>query len=205
MVRQMRVFTALSPYVRSCCCPNCTIFGSAENKATPVLPSPALFLLAATHAMSSNFSEAIASMHLGNDKGSARAGKQTPGSASSVESSYTRRGQTESDAEIRDGFAAVRDAASRNRRIETDVLSSSPRHAAAAGGASAGFAVPLAVRRRRESRSTEQEGDELARELDEEARTRNASNDGDASGSGTRTPLPDTSKSASSRRLGLSS
>lgn len=116
------------------------------------------------------------------------------GSASSVESSYTRRGQTESDADIRDGFAAVRDAASRNRRLETDVLSSSPRYTAA--GAGAGFAVPLAERKRRVSRSTEQEGDELARELQEEARRRQTSSDGDASGSGTRTPLPDTSESA---------
>ena len=179
----------------------------AKSRLFPPSLDLASFRLQRLCAMSSNFSEAIASMHLGNDKGSAQAGGQTPGSASSVESSYTRRGQTESDAEIRDGFAAVRDAASRNRRLETDVLSSSPRHAAASaiGGAGAGFAVPLPVRRRRESRSTEQEGDELARELNEEARTRHASSDGDASGSGTRTPLPDTSKFASSSSRHLSS
>lgn len=47
-------------------------------------------------------------------------------SASSIESSYTRRGQTESESDIKAGMAAARDLASR-RRKDVHTLSSSPR------------------------------------------------------------------------------
>lgn len=51
-------------------------------------------------------------------------------SMSSVDSNYTRRGQTESEADIKAGLAAARDLATRKKRIDVDQLSSSlrPRH-----------------------------------------------------------------------------
>ena len=45
-------------------------------------------------------------------------------SSSSVDSSYTRRGQHESESEIRAGLAAARDLASRRRKIDVDSLGS---------------------------------------------------------------------------------
>ena len=70
--------------------------------------------------MTDHFSDALASLHLNQD--AARSFE----SSSSVDSSYTRRGQTESEADIRAGLAAARDLASRKKRFDVDNLSSSP-------------------------------------------------------------------------------
>lgn len=88
-------------------------------------------------------------------------------SVSSVDSSYTRRGQTESEADIKAGLAAARDLATRKKRLEVSQLSSSPRPREQA-------LRPLAEDGR---------DDELGEDLDSVA-------------SGSKTPLPDTSQSA---------
>lgn len=115
--------------------------------------------------MTDRFSDALATLHL-NDVSpslSARDVACSYESSSSVDSAYTRRGQTESEADIRAGLAAARDLASRKKRYDTDTLSSSP------GGRS--------FRRPSMSQTLESEGLE-GRE--------------DAA-SGSKTPLPDTS------------
>lgn len=114
--------------------------------------------------MTDKFSDALASLHL-NDRPSAPTvdTARSYDSASSVDSSYTRRGQTESEADIRAGLAAARDLASRKKRYDTDNLSSSP--------SGRGF--------HRQSVSQTLDSDELEER--------------ESAASGSRTPLPDTS------------
>jgi hypothetical protein len=83
--------------------------------------------------MTSNFSEAISALRI-HDPSPASTTSDGPiseygrsvESNSSIESSYTRRGQTETDADIRAGLAAARDLASRKKQYSIDKLSSSP-------------------------------------------------------------------------------
>ena len=81
--------------------------------------------------MTHNFHEAISSLHLQDPASSSSprssAEPRSYESASSVDSSYTRRGQTESEADIRGSLAAARDLATRKKRLDVDQLSSSPR------------------------------------------------------------------------------
>lgn len=82
--------------------------------------------------MTSGFSDAISSLHLhdpsptaGSDAQSSEYGRSVD-STSSFESGYTRRGQTETEEDIKAGLAAARDLASRKKQYRTDKLSSSP-------------------------------------------------------------------------------
>ena len=121
--------------------------------------------------MTSNFSEAISALHIhdpsasaSNDAQLSEYGRSVDSTtSSSFESGYTRRGQTETEDEIKAGLAAARDLASRKKQYRTDKLSSSP-------------APPAHI-------SLPQARFGLDREQDEEAST-----------SGTKTPLPDTSE-----------
>lgn len=81
--------------------------------------------------MTHNFHEAISSLRLqdpgSSSQGSNSAEPRSYESTSSIDSSYTRRGQTESDADIRGSLAAARDLATRKKRLDVDQLSSSMR------------------------------------------------------------------------------
>ena len=80
--------------------------------------------------MTDHFSDALASLHLKDEARRTASSMQDAArsydSTTSVDSSYTRRGQTESEADIRAGLAAARDLASRKKRYDVDNLSSSP-------------------------------------------------------------------------------
>ena len=82
--------------------------------------------------MTANFHDAISSLHLqdpspvGSSNGHSDLGRSYE-STSSVDSNYTRRGQTESEADIKAGLAAARVLATSKRKLVTDQLSSSPR------------------------------------------------------------------------------
>lgn len=118
--------------------------------------------------MTSNFSEAISSLHIQDPSPSASSDAQfseygrSVDSASSFESGYTRRGQTETDEDIKAGLAAARDLASRKKQYRTDKLSSSPAPPAHISLPHARFGL-------------------------------DADNEAETSTSGTKTPLPDTS------------
>lgn len=82
--------------------------------------------------MTSGFSDAISALHVrdpsphaGSDAQSSVYGRSVD-STSSFEPGYTRRGQTETEDDIRVGLAAARDLASRKKQYRTDKLSSSP-------------------------------------------------------------------------------
>jgi len=83
--------------------------------------------------MTSGFSDALASLRLQDNPGPAHAAPSNDDysrsyeSASSVDSAYTRRGQTESEADIKAGLAQARSIATRRRQYQTETLSSSPR------------------------------------------------------------------------------
>lgn len=85
--------------------------------------------------MTSNFSEAISALHIQDPSPSASSEAQfsdygrSVDSTSSFDSAYTRRGQTETEEDIKVGLAAARDLASRKKQYQTDKLSSSPRPA----------------------------------------------------------------------------
>lgn len=119
--------------------------------------------------MTSNFSEAISSLHIQDPSPSASSDAQfseygrSVDSTSSFESGYTRRGQTETEADIKAGLAAARELASRKKQYQTDKLSSSP--------APAHINVPPQATR-------------FGGNLDRES---------DTPTSGSKTPLPDTS------------
>lgn len=95
----------------------------------PVL-SNAIALLVSCKPMTHNFHEAISSLRLSDPSASIGSSTLEPRSyesTSSVDSSYTRRGQTESDADIRGSLAAARDLATRKKRLDVHQLSSSMR------------------------------------------------------------------------------
>lgn len=90
------------------------------------------------NSMTTGFSEALSSLRLQaegeneqrhpamrSDSISSDYGRSVE-SASSFESNYTRRGQTETESDLKAGLAAARDLASKKKFYRTDKLSSSP-------------------------------------------------------------------------------